>query len=97
VWSAIAGYVWLVRDRKAPTGMQLSIMTTVNQDSPLSKGLHPILVIDVWEHAYYLKYQFRRFEYIDNWWKLVDWESVAMLDRFWKKVIDSELAEHDEL
>jgi len=92
-----SGYVWLVRDRSAPTGMQLSIVTTVNQDSPLSRGVHPILVIDVWEHAYYLKYQFRRNEFVDDWWKLIEWKQVAMLDRFWKKVIDMDYVDHDEL
>jgi len=93
----LSGYVWLVRDRSAPTGMQLSIMTTINQDSPLSRGFYPILVIDVWEHAYYLKYQFRRADFVNDWWKLVEWKHVAMLDQFWKKVVDMDFVDHDEL
>ena len=95
----LTGYVWLVRDRSAPTGMQLSVVTTPNQDTPLTMGLHPILVLDLWEHAYYLKYKYQRVEYIDDWWMLVNWDSVAQLDRFWKKVIDMdlEIEDHDEL
>jgi Fe-Mn family superoxide dismutase len=53
----ILGYVWLLRE---PANHMLIISTTANQDSPLSQGLHPILVIDVWEHAYYLKHQNKR-------------------------------------
>ncbi|MDZ5010998.1 superoxide dismutase, partial [Clostridium perfringens] len=55
---------------------KLSIISTANQDSPISIGLTPIIGIDVWEHAYYLKYQNRRAEYIDNWWNVVNWEQA---------------------
>jgi Fe-Mn family superoxide dismutase len=81
-----SGYVWLVRDSAEPAGSQLSILTTQNQDCPISMGLDPLLVIDVWEHAYYLKHQFRRVEYITQWWLVVDWDSVEKLDQYWKKV-----------
>lgn len=67
-----SGWVWLVADKDN----QLQITTTANQDSPLSEGSTPILTIDVWEHAYYLKYQNRRPEYIEAWWKVVNWKKV---------------------
>jgi Fe-Mn family superoxide dismutase len=64
--------VWLVqRDQK------LEIITTANQDSPLMQGLYPILGNDVWEHAYYLKYQNRRPEYLKAWWNVLNWEEIA--------------------
>lgn len=66
-----SGYGWLVLD-----GGQLSVMSTPNQDTPLSEGKIPLLVIDVWEHAYYLKYQNRRPEFVVNWWNTVNWEIV---------------------
>jgi Fe-Mn family superoxide dismutase len=66
-----SGWGWLVF-----TGGKLKVVTTPNQDSPLSQGLYPILGNDVWEHAYYLKYQNRRPEYLAAWWNVVNWEEV---------------------
>jgi Fe-Mn family superoxide dismutase len=54
----------------------LTVTSTANQDTPVSDGSIPVLGLDVWEHAYYLKYQNRRPEYISNWWKVVNWEEV---------------------
>ena len=67
-----SGWAWLVKK-----GDNLSIVSTANQDSPLSEGLTPLMGIDVWEHAYYLKYQNRRAEYVSNWWNVVNWEAIA--------------------
>lgn len=66
-----SGWGWLVSD-----GSKLSVMSTPNQDSPISTGMAVLLGIDVWEHAYYLKYQNKRGEYIDNFWNIVDWNVV---------------------
>ena len=66
-----SGWGWLVM-----AGGKLTVITTPNQDSPLSQGLYPILGNDVWEHAYYLKYQNRRPEYLAAWWNVVNWEEV---------------------
>ncbi|HJQ14019.1 MAG TPA: Fe-Mn family superoxide dismutase, partial [Anaerolineales bacterium] len=55
----------------------LAVVSTANQDTPVSDGATPILGLDVWEHAYYLKYQNRRPEYITNWWNVVNWDAVA--------------------
>ncbi len=54
----------------------LEIHSTPNQDSPLEEGLIPLLCLDIWEHAYYLKYQNRRSEYVENWWQVVNWQKV---------------------
>jgi Fe-Mn family superoxide dismutase len=67
-----SGWAWLVHD-----GSGLAVIGTPNQDSPLSKGQTPLLGVDVWEHAYYLKYQNRRPDYIDACWNVVDWDKVA--------------------
>lgn len=67
-----SGWVWLCRDGSG----QLHIESTANQDSPLSEGHTPIMGNDVWEHAYYLKYQNRRPEYLAAWWNVVNWEAV---------------------
>ncbi|HSL43525.1 MAG TPA: superoxide dismutase [Anaerolineales bacterium] len=70
-----SGWAWLVR-----RGDGLAIVSTANQDNPLSDGVTPVMGIDVWEHAYYLKYQNRRAEYVSNWWNVVNWDAIA--DRF---------------
>ncbi|HZD55531.1 MAG TPA: superoxide dismutase [Anaerolineales bacterium] len=67
-----SGWAWL-----GFKGGKLSVLSMPNQDVPLMEGLMPILGLDVWEHAYYLKYQNRRAEYISNWWNVVNWEEVA--------------------
>ena len=66
-----SGWTWLVWN-----GNALDITTTPNQDSPLSRGQHPVLALDVWEHAYYLKYQNRRPEYIEAFFNVIDWRQV---------------------
>ena len=69
-----SGYGWLVMEDG-----ELSVMSTPNQDTPLTEGKTPLLVVDVWEHAYYLKYQNRRPEFVKNWWKTVNWDKVNEL------------------
>lgn len=70
-----SGWVWIVKDAAG----NLSIITTPNQDTPLSVGKKPVLGLDVWEHAYYLKYQNRRPEYIEAWWNVINWDFVNKL------------------
>jgi Fe-Mn family superoxide dismutase len=67
-----SGWAWLVL-----SGGKLEVYSTANQDSPLMEGKTPILGLDVWEHAYYLKYQNRRPDYVNAWWNVVDWDAVA--------------------
>ncbi|HVP42360.1 MAG TPA: superoxide dismutase [Terriglobales bacterium] len=67
-----SGWVWLVGNKSG----KIEIISTANQDSPLTEGLYPIMGNDVWEHAYYLKYQNRRPEYLKAWWNVVNWEAV---------------------
>jgi Fe-Mn family superoxide dismutase len=68
-----SGWSWLA---VAPGG-ELKVLSTANQDTPLSDGLTPILGLDVWEHAYYLKYQNRRADYVAAWWNVVNWTEVT--------------------
>ena len=67
-----SGWAWLVH-----TGSGLDVVSTANQDSPLTDGQTPLLGVDVWEHAYYLKYQNRRPDYVGAWWNVVNWPEVA--------------------
>lgn len=67
-----SGWAWLVKN-----GNSLEVYSTANQDSPLMEGKTPILGLDVWEHAYYLKYQNRLPEYIEHWWQVVNWDVVT--------------------
>ena len=68
-----SGWGWLVADR----GGKLTIESTPNQDTPVMEGKTPVLGCDVWEHAYYLKYQNRRADYVDAWWNVVNWDAVG--------------------
>jgi Fe-Mn family superoxide dismutase len=67
-----SGWSWLVHDDSG-----LAVVPSANQDNPISAGNTPLLGVDVWEHAYYLKYQNRRPDYIDAWWNVVNWRKVA--------------------
>ena len=66
-----SGWSWLIHD-----GTGLAVVSTANQDSPISNSDTPLLGIDVWEHAYYLKYQNKRPDYLEAWWNVVNWEAV---------------------
>ena len=67
-----SGWAWLVKDADG-----LAVVSTANQDNPVTAGKAPLLGVDVWEHAYYLNYQNRRPDYLDAWWNVVDWDGVA--------------------
>ncbi len=67
-----SGWAWLARDRNG----KLQVLSTPNQDNPLSQGLYPVMGNDVWEHAYYLKYNNRRPDYLKAWWNVVNWKEV---------------------
>ena len=67
-----SGWVWLVRN----SGGKLQVLSTPNQDSPMMDGHYPIMGNDVWEHAYYLKYQNKRADYLAAWWNVVNWDEI---------------------
>ncbi len=67
-----SGWAWLVRTRDG----KFEVMSTANQDNPMMEGHYPILGNDVWEHAYYLRYQNRRPEYLEAWWNVVNWDEI---------------------
>jgi superoxide dismutase, Fe-Mn family len=67
-----SGWAWLVHD-----GSGLAVVSTANQDNPVTGGQTPLLGVDVWEHAYYLKYQNKRPDYLDAWFNTINWDTVA--------------------
>lgn len=67
-----SGWAWLVK-----SGGKLEVISTANQDSPIMEGKFPVMGLDVWEHAYYLKYQNRRPDYVAAWWSVVNWEEIS--------------------
>ncbi len=74
-----SGWVWLVKE----TGDRLTIINTSNAQTPVRDGAEPLLVIDVWEHAYYLDYQNNRMEYLSNFWKAIDW---SIIQKRWAEI-----------
>ncbi|OGO13963.1 MAG: superoxide dismutase [Chloroflexi bacterium RBG_13_68_17] len=70
-----SGWAWLVVD----AGKTLKVLSLPNQDSPVSNGMKPVLAMDVWEHAYYLKYQNRRADYVAAWWNVINWAEVGRI------------------
>ena len=81
-----SGWAWLVLD----ANKQLGIQATPNQDSPISQNKQPLLGVDVWEHAYYLKYQNRRPEYVAAFFQVIDWEFVRRTLRYGSRLIGTE-------
>jgi superoxide dismutase, Fe-Mn family len=77
-----SGWAWLCVH---PRTKEITLITTPNQDSPLMQGLIPFLGLDVWEHAYYLKYQNRRPDYISSWWNVVNWD---MVEQYYKNALN---------
>ena len=70
-----SGWGWLVLSKNG----SLEVLSTPNQDTPLSDGHFPLLTVDIWEHAYYLKYQNKRPDYVSEWWNVIDWKKVEEL------------------
>jgi Fe-Mn family superoxide dismutase len=68
-----SGWAWLILN---PTNKKLEITSTSNQDNPITNGKIPLLCVDVWEHAYYLKYQNKRDEYVDNFFNVINWKAI---------------------
>jgi Fe-Mn family superoxide dismutase len=85
-----SGWAWLCVDSEG----SLLIKALPNQDSPISLGLTPILGLDVWEHAYYLKYENRRADYIAAWWNVVDWAHVQAVYNTWQIAMGIDQAVH---
>ncbi len=73
-----SGWVWLVARARQSGGPTLEIVATAGHDNPIQQGSHPLLLNDVWEHAYYLRYENRRAEYLRNWWQIVNWNEVVV-------------------
>lgn len=85
-----AGHIWLIR---VPRGNYLTIYTTVEEVTPLHYKYQPIVALDLWEHAYFIKHQNNRKKYVESWWKVVDWKKVDRLFKWWKQFDPK----HDEL
>ncbi len=90
-----SGWVWLVREQS--DGGKLMIVTTNGHDNPLMQGLFPILLNDVWEHAYYLKFQNRRLEFMDGWWSVTNWQEAALRFEHAGAGVDLQKEEQDAL